>query len=140
MTGPLTQRLMASFLEENMLPGDHSENALDISPPTVTTNSDATMALLKNGINIERRVKRELIEQGLLDPDDCAKDNEDEILAEILRVRTELAAIAEYNHTELNKLKVASTDEMKRLEIKRKLDSVDQEVGFLAFINITLRK
>lgn len=136
VTGPLTQRLMSSFLEENMLPGDHSENALDIN--TSTANSDATMALLKNGINIERRVKKELIEQGLLDPDDCAKDNEDEILAEILRVRTELAAIAEYNHTELNKLKAASTDEMKRLEIKRKLDTVDQEVGCLVFCKLKL--
>lgn len=123
---------MASFLEENILPGDieiGSENALDMNPSSAAASTDSTMALLKNGINIERRVKKELIEQGLLDPDDFAKDNEDEILAEIMRVRTELSAIAEHNHTELNKLKSAAREEMKRLEIKRKLDSVDQEVG-----------
>lgn len=54
--------------------------------------------MLKNGINIERRVKKELIDQGLLDPDDFQKECEDEILTEIKKVRTELASIAEYNY------------------------------------------
>lgn len=103
---------------------------LPTSAATATaTASGNSINLLRNGISIERRVKQELIDQGLLDPDDFAKDNEDEILSEIMRVRTELAAIAEHNHTELQKLQSAAKDEMKRLEIKRKLDSVDQEVG-----------
>jgi transcriptional adapter 3 len=49
-------------------------------------------------------------------------------LTEIKRVRTELASIAEYNSNELRKLHSAAKDEMKRLEIKRKLDTVDQEI------------
>lgn len=36
-----------------------------------TTNR--TISMLKNGISIERRVKKELIEQGLLDPEDFTK-------------------------------------------------------------------
>lgn len=117
-------------MEENMLPSDVDIGSeLDINASMAAGSADSTMAMLKNGINIERRVKKELIEQGLLDPDNFAKDDDDEILAEILRVRTELSAIAEHNRTELNKLKTAAREEMKRLEIKRKLDSVDQEVG-----------
>lgn len=53
---------------------------------------------------------------------------DDEILAEIKRVRTELSAISEYNCGELKRLQSAAKEEIKRLEIKRKLDAVDQEV------------
>lgn len=120
---------MSAFLEENVKPMDPANTGVDSSDTGVENNTSRTMSLLKNGISIERRVKKELIKQGLLDPEDFAKDNEDEILAEIMRVRTELSAIAEHNYTELKKLHSAAKDEMKRLEIKRKLDVVDQEVS-----------
>jgi len=123
VTGPLTQRLVAALLEENVMPDD---SAIDSN--VETENPSNTLSLLKNGINIERRVKKELIEQGLLDPDDFQKEGEDEILTEIKKVRTELASIAEYNYEELKKLQKAAKDEMKRLEVKRKLDAVDQEI------------
>lgn len=51
------------------------------------------------------------------------------MLNEIKRVRTELYAIAEYNQAELKALHAAAKQEMKRLEVKRKLDCVDQEVS-----------
>lgn len=126
VTGPLTQRLVAALLEENVMPDDSSIDNADISTENSTKNQ--TLSMLKNGINIERRVKKELIEQGLLDPDDFQKECEDEILTEIKKVRTELASIAEYNYEELKKLQKAAKDEIKRLEVKRKLDAVDQEV------------
>lgn len=47
---------------------------------------------------------------------------------EIKRVRTELYAIAEYNRDELKSLHAAAKEEMKRLEVKRRLDLIDQEV------------
>lgn len=53
------------------------------------------------------------------------------MLNEIKRVRTELYAIAEYNQNELKVLHGAAKKEMKRLEIKRKLDVIDQEVSNL---------
>lgn len=106
------------------------DSAMDSNAEISLENSsnNQTLSMLKNGINIERRVKKELIEQGLLDPDDFQNECEDEILTEIKKVRTELASIAEYNYEELKKLQKAAKDEMKRLEVKRKLDSVDQEV------------
>lgn len=53
---------------------------------------------------------------------------DDEVLNEIKRVGKELTAIAEYNRDELKALHAAAKEEMKRLEIKRKLDVIDQEV------------
>lgn len=53
----------------------------------------------------------------------------DEVLAEIKRVSTELSALAEFNHNELTKLNSIARGELQRLEIKRKLDIIDQEVS-----------
>lgn len=126
MTGPLTQRLMAAFLEENIIPSNATE------PTSVNPNphSDPFRAI-KNGVNIERRLKQELIDQGLMSAEDFANEEDDEILAEIVRVRTELSTIAEYNFKELQKLLDQSKNEMKRLEVKRQLDVVDQEVSVI---------
>lgn len=126
VTGPLTQRLVAALLEENGLQGSAVESNIDVS--TESPPNSPTLQMLQNGINIERRVRMELIQQGLLDPEDYDRESEDEILTEIKKVRTELASIAEYNYAELRKLQAAAKEEMKRLEVKRKLDAVDQEV------------
>lgn len=92
------------------------------------SNATPIASLLKNGIDVEIRLKKELIELGILDISDFPKEKDDEVLNEIKRVRTELESIAEYNLNELKELRIAAKEEMKRLEIKRKLDAVDQEV------------
>lgn len=137
VTGPLTQRLVAALLEENLLQSD----VLGISDGTSSVNNESNdscgennsssanrmTSLLRNGIDVELRLKKELIELGILE--DFSKEKDDEVLSEIKRVRTELQSIAEYNFNELKQLQAAAREEMKRLEIKRKLDLVDQEVG-----------
>lgn len=128
VTGPLTQRLMSALLEENVIqPSDMNPEQPPESPSAAPLNADPFRAM-KNGISLERRVKQELIDQGLMSAEDFNKEEDDEILAEIVRVRTELSTIAEYNYTELQKLLGLSKNEMKRLEVKRQLDVVDQEV------------
>lgn len=121
--GPLTQRLVSALMEENLVNAgnnDHSSSAADLMMHHV-------QPLIKNGIVIEKRLKKELIEQGILDSEDL-KEEDDEILTEIKRVRAELAAIGEYNANELRKLHSAAVEEMKRLEVKRQLDAKDQEI------------
>lgn len=140
VTGPLTQRLVSALMEENLMPDNVTTSAENSNSGSDNTSSDfasnrSSLPPLKNGICIERRVRKELIDQGILDPDDFPRD--DEILSEIKRVRTELSAIAEYNSNELKKLYTLAKDEMRRLELKRKLDSVDQEVIFGRFEKIT---
>lgn len=152
VTGPLTQRLMAAFLEENII-NSAGTAANEMAASATPTNpakgaaadesavqSAAPALMARNGISLERRVRQELIDQGLLCAEDFAKENsgsgtgadvvveDDEILNEIMRVRTELATIAEYNYSELQKLRQLATVEMRRLEVKRKLDIVDQEI------------
>ncbi|KAL9704048.1 hypothetical protein quinque_007566 [Culex quinquefasciatus] len=131
VTGPLTQRLVSALMEENLLPDCNStsnENS-NSSSDVAHNNSRSAVSLLKNGISIERRLRKELIEQGILDDDDMPKSQQDdEILSEINRVRTEIAVIAEYNSNEIRKLQSMAVDEMKRIEVKRKLDRVDQEI------------
>ncbi|GAB0096415.1 transcriptional adapter 3 [Sergentomyia squamirostris] len=131
VTGPLTQRLVSALMEENLIPDNVTTSAENSNSGSDNTSSDfasnrSSLPPLKNGICIEKRVRKELIDQGILDPDDFPRD--DEILSEIKRVRTELSAIAEYNSNELKKLYALAKDEMKRLELKRKLDTVDQDI------------
>uniref|UniRef100_T1GJU4 Uncharacterized protein n=1 Tax=Megaselia scalaris TaxID=36166 RepID=T1GJU4_MEGSC len=95
------------------------------SENTNTINSNSFK--LQNGILMEKRVKKELIEQGILE-DEPIKHEDDEILSEIKRLTTELNAVAEFNHNELLRLHTSSKAELQRLEIKRKLDIVDQEI------------
>ncbi|XP_055856310.1 transcriptional adapter 3-B [Episyrphus balteatus] len=130
VTGPLTQRLVSAFLEENLI-GDVMSN-IDSNSSSDNTNSTnstlCSLSLLKNGIDLEKRVKQELIEQGLLETEEFVKPDEDEVYSEIKRVTAELSSIAEYNSTELRRLQEAAKCEIKRLEIKRKLDVVDHEI------------
>lgn len=127
MTGPLTQRLVSALMDENTMP-DATDSGSENTSSDVTSNRSFVPSM-QNGILIERRVRKELIEQGILDGmDDVVKEEDDEILSEIKRVRTELGAIAEHNSNELKKLYGVAKEEMSRLEIKRKLDAVDQEV------------
>lgn len=142
VTGPLTQRLVAALLEENLLQGDiigssdgtsalnneSNDSCGENNSSSANRSAMPVTSLLKNGIDVEKRLKNELIELGILDVNDFPKEKDDEVLSEIKRVRTELKSISEYNLNELNQLKKAAKQEIKRLEIKRKLDLVDQEV------------
>lgn len=128
MTGPLTQRLVSALMDENTMP-DGTDSGSENTSSDVT-NRSSFVPSMRNGILIERRVRKELIEQGILDGmDDVVKEEDDEILSEIKRVRAELSAISDYNSNELKKLYGVAKEEMKRLEVKRKLDTVDQEVS-----------
>lgn len=145
ITGPFTQRLVSALMEENLINDGHQAT----STTTSTENSNSSLEnipnntnmvhtrsatnLLKNGIAAERRIRKELIEQGILEAKDVTPGGElqedvDEVLTEIQKVRSDLMAIAESNTIQLTTLKEVAHNEMKRLEIKRKLDDVDHEI------------
>jgi transcriptional adapter 3 len=147
ITGPFTQRLVSALMEENVISDGHSTAT---ATTTSTENSNSSLEnipnntnmvhtrsaanLLKNGIAAERRIRKELIEQGILEAKDAAVpgsergDDVDEVLMEIQRVRADLMAIAESNTSQLTTLKEVALNEIKRLEIKRKLDDVDHDI------------
>ncbi|KAI8034826.1 transcriptional adapter 3 [Drosophila gunungcola] len=151
ITGPLTQRLVSALMEESLMTlpseqaavGEHSnsttsssnENTHSLSSSSANAAAAAasgnfrSLAMMKHGVGIEQRLKKTLIENGLIDASEfAAQEDVDEVLLEIKRVTTEISSISQFNSEELKRLRSAASEEIKRIAIKRKLDTVDQEI------------
>lgn len=126
IAGPLTQRLVSALLEENVyIANNNMENKLfrDGDPPILR---DLT---IQNSMNLELRMHKELVEQGILEPDVQKKNQEDdEILTEIKRCQQELSALSNHNVTQLKRLLNLAQEESKRQALKRKISIADNEV------------
>lgn len=126
IVGPLTQRLVSAFLEENVyIANNNTENKLlrDGDPGVLRDLS------IQNSMNLELRMHKELVEQGILEPDGQKKNQEDdEILAEIKRCQQELSALSNHNVVQLRRLLNLAQEESKRQALKRKISIADNEV------------
>merc|ERR1712029_558242 len=133
--GELTQRLVAGLIEDNLMTsvedsldgagkkgdgGSENESKSQLIKSLNVTNSEA----------LEARVKKELQDQGILDPNDDNEDNSenDEIHEELLRCQAELKAISAHNLQQLKRLTKAAKEEMARQELRNKLSHADQDV------------
>merc|ERR1712241_1035020 len=85
---------------------------------------------ISNNEALEARVKKELQDQGILDPNDDEDNNaeNDEIHEELLRCQAELKAISAHNLQQLKRLTKAAKEEMARQELRNKLSNADQDV------------
>ncbi|KAH8354788.1 hypothetical protein KR084_007817 [Drosophila pseudotakahashii] len=151
ITGPLTQRLVSALMEESLMTlpseqaavGEHSNSTTSSSNENTHSHSSSSanaaaaaasgnfrsLAMMKHGVGIEQRLKKTLIENGLIDASElAAHEDVDEVLLEIKRVTTEISSISHFNSEELKRLRSAASEEIKRIAIKRKLDTVDQEI------------
>lgn len=136
--GELTQRLVAGLMEENAInPADVEESTKKGSggESSDTENVAAKGQLIKslnitNAENLEARVRKELEEQGILDPNEEMKDGveNDEILEELVRCQNELKAVSTHNLSQLKRLLKAAKEEMARQEVRNKLQQADNEV------------
>lgn len=126
IAGPLTQRLVSALLEENVyVANNNTDNKLfrDGDPPVLRDLS------IQNSMNLELRMHKELVEQGILEPDLNRKNqDDDEILAEIKRCQQDLMALSSHNVSQLQRLMNLAQEETKRQGLKRKVDIVDAEV------------
>ncbi|XP_014211111.1 transcriptional adapter 3 [Copidosoma floridanum] len=126
IAGPLTQRLVSALLEENVyVANNNSDGKLfrDGDSPVLRDLS------IQNSMNLEMRMHKELVEQGILEPDSQKKNPEDdEILTEIKRCQRELMALSSHNQIQLKKLLHLAQEESKRQALKRKIAAVDNEV------------
>ncbi|XP_034116296.1 transcriptional adapter 3-B [Drosophila albomicans] len=137
ITGPLTQRLVSALMDESLPSeqaaiGEHSSNSSS-NENTHSSSNFRSLALLKHGVGIEQRLKKELVDSGLLDANElaaaaAAHDDVDEVMMEIKRVTAEISTVAQFNSEELKRLRAAASEEIKRIELKRKLDTIDQEI------------
>ncbi|ALC49869.1 dik [Drosophila busckii] len=142
ITGPLTQRLVSALLEES-LPSEQAAVAEQSSSSNSNSHSHSAehgsssskdkygaLNMLKHGVGIEQRLKRELLDSGILLSNELNPHDQDidEVLLEIKRVTSEIGSVAQFNAEELKRLRAAANEEIKRIEVKRKLDTIDQEI------------
>lgn len=123
ITGPLTQRLVSALMEENLM----NYEVPDVKANKQTTN---TKSSYKNSLTLEKCLRKELVEQGILDPEDLpplTNPADDEILAEIKKCQTELTVVKKDNCRNLKHLIGLCKQEMIRVNLKKQLDQVDME-------------
>ncbi|ESP04697.1 hypothetical protein LOTGIDRAFT_207498 [Lottia gigantea] len=134
--GQLTQRLVSALIEENiMTPIDDSMNEITggkesaDEAPAISPRTLAKQLNIGNPTHLERRIKRELEEQGILDFEDKEDDNpDDEILAEIRKKQSELRLLCQRNMIITNQLHVKAKEQMAKQAMKKKLSAADTEV------------
>lgn len=134
--GPLTQRLVSALIEENvMTPLDDEMEDFTPDMDCLTENAAISPKALAKQLNLgnpshlEKKIKRELEEQGILDFDDDDEDDEnDEILKELRAKQAELKAVSKHNLLATKQLYKMAREEMGRQEIRRKLAAADSEV------------
>jgi transcriptional adapter 3 len=164
--GPLTQRLISALIEQNLMSPFDNEitDYLDrISPPESSYISPRTLAKKcftfpssssaaasntpttssgSGGVShIEKKIKKTLIEQGILDIDedkaandsdlsDSAVSKDDEIGNEILNIQKELKMVAQQTKQILLHLVDLSKQNLVKQEIRKKIASLDNEVCY----------
>lgn len=134
--GPLTQRLVSALIEENiMTPIDdemddvYTENDTLNESAAISPKELAKQLNLGNPSHLEKRIKRELEEQGILDFEEDDEDDEnDEILRELRAKQAELKAVCQYNVLAAKRLYKLAKEEIAKQELKRKLAVCDSEV------------
>ncbi|CAF0755265.1 unnamed protein product [Brachionus calyciflorus] len=149
--GPLTQRLISALFEQNLMtPFDNKLNDyLDrIGTPQSSYMSPKSMAkkftFNFTSSNMEKKLKKTLIEQGILDADDNDKmdimsdDNsnqsqediskDDEVAQEILNVHNELKIVSKQCKERLEELLKIAKENFSKQEIKKNISKMDTEI------------
>uniref|UniRef100_A0A0B7AM17 Transcriptional adapter 3-like n=1 Tax=Arion vulgaris TaxID=1028688 RepID=A0A0B7AM17_9EUPU len=131
--GPLTQRLVSALIEDNLMtPMDDSmadiaecaDEAPDISPRML-----AKQLNIGNPATLERRIRQELEEQGILEKEEEEEDDpNDEVLAELRKKQQELRAVSQQNVNILKSLYRQGQEDIARQELKKRLQLADSEV------------
>lgn len=140
--GPLTQRLISALIEQNLMtPFDTDMTDLEmLGDPKGQHMSPRTLAKQLNittSQSLEKKIKKELIEQGILDEEDFTDsqdegeekiDKDDEIAIEIKRLQSELEMVSSTCKKTQQQLLSVAKEVMKQQEIKKKIDSIDNEI------------
>ncbi|KAK7788723.1 hypothetical protein R5R35_011013 [Gryllus longicercus] len=131
-SGPLTQRLVSTLIEENVkLNCTEKLDSKSSGGENVTPRSGLFRTFITNNtVNFDRKVRKELEDQGILENNDQPKEScvDDEILQEIKRCQTELQTLNDYNHMHLKRLISLAEVQITRQELKRKLHRVDCDI------------
>ena len=130
--GPLTQRLVQALIEENiMTPLDDTSisEAEAAEAASISPRSLAKQLNIGNTTALERRIKRELEENGILEPEDLVDDSpDDEIVVELRKKQQELKALSQHNLMMTKRLYKQAKEEMACQDLRKKVAAADNEV------------
>jgi len=134
--GILTQKLVSCLIEENF--SSTSGDSIDLDFEVNGKNGNGSNHLFKsinfgNTNQLEKRIRKELEDQGILDPDiitfhDSLPLEDDEILKELIKCQNELKAISSKTRSQLKFLINESKKDLNRQAWMEKLKSADLEV------------
>merc|ERR1712233_45683 len=103
---------MMTQVDDMMLAGGKEE---DIG----SRNSFIQSLKVANGDSLERRLRKELEEQGILDPnEDDGESSHDEVQQELARCQQELRVVSQHNLAQLRRLAKSAREEMARQEVR----------------------
>lgn len=146
--GPLTQRLISALIEQNLMTSfdnglaDYLDKLgptpqpLYMSPKTMAFNM---FSFNVNNSSLEKKLKKTLIEQKILDPDENEKletdddskevnTDTDEIAEEIKSLHNELKLVSNQCKQTLTDLLAKSKQSLVKQEVKKKINQLDDEV------------
>ncbi|CAL1540898.1 unnamed protein product [Lymnaea stagnalis] len=131
--GPLTQRLVSALIEDNLMTtmDDAMADTAECGDeaPAISPRMLAKQLNIGNPATLERRIRKELEEQGKLQNKEEEEDDpNDEVLAELRKKQQELRAISQQNVNILKSLYRQGQEDMARQELKKKLQAADSEV------------
>lgn len=154
--GIYTQRLLQSLLEEPMdsianLDEEEEANSTnaDSVHPTGATSNVLKALSLGNTAQLEKRIKKELQDCGLLDLDESvtndvhnAGDEDDEVLKELLAAQNELRFIITQNKEQLLQLHSAVEVNLLKQKLETQLVAIDEDVkeGYKKLQSIKAKK
>ncbi|KAL3290213.1 hypothetical protein HHI36_023572 [Cryptolaemus montrouzieri] len=114
------------------LSNSKTQSLLSTLPATLDKFRVSDLNIFKNYNRkgcMEKRLKRELVDQGILSMEDLQKSStDDEVMTEIKRCQNELITVNEYNKAELNKLRNNVAKDLRRQDIKEALDKCDNKI------------
>ena len=117
--GELTQRLVQGLMEENLMTQVDDTTMIGKEDDIGSKNSFIHSLKVANGDSLEARLKKELEEQGILEPGEEEGDGgADEILTELNRCQEELRAVSQHNQIQIRRLIKSAREEMARQEIR----------------------
>jgi len=131
--GPLTQRLVSALIEDNLMTpmDDTMADTAECGDeaPAMSPRMLAKQLNIGNPATLERRIRKELEDQGILEKEEEEEDDpSDEVLAELRRKQQELRAISQSNINILKSLYRQGQEDIQRQDLKKKMQANDSEV------------
>ncbi|XP_054720996.1 transcriptional adapter 3-like [Uloborus diversus] len=128
VSGSLTERLVAALVKGNLMTS--LDNDLD------EACSSEAVAMKQNHLKpdravseiLEKRLLRELLHNDYLQSEDADTDTDDELLGELKMLQFSLKPISEHNKLQKTNLLSCAKAEMKKQEVKMKLQECDAKV------------